>query len=97
MLFRSWKRVTKSAVWASIVSSLVLTATLIVVFGYDKNGWSCGFGEALADGVGCSPLIGVICMIFSLIITTVISLITKKVDDAIISEAFDKSFDGEIK
>jgi Na+(H+)/acetate symporter ActP len=92
-----WKRVTRSAVWTSIISSLVLTATLTVVLGYDKNGWDCGFAKALADGVGCSPLIGVICMIFSLIITTVISLITKKVDNAIISEAFDKSFEGEIK
>lgn len=92
-----WKRVTKHAVWSSIISSLVLTVTLIFVFGYDKNGWSCSVGTAVKDGVGTSPLIGVICMIFSLIITTVVSLFTKRPDDAVLSEAFDKHFEGEIQ
>jgi Na+/proline symporter len=92
-----WKRVSKSAVWTSIISSLVLTVTLIFVFGYDKNGWSCSLGKALQDGIGTSPLIGVICMIFSLIITVIVSLLTKPVDNAILTEAFEKSFEGEIK
>ncbi len=92
-----WKRVTKSAVWASVISSLTLTATLIVVLGYDKNGWECTFGEALQSGVGCSPLIGVICMIFSLIITVAVTLFTKKPDDKILYNAFDKPIEGEIK
>lgn len=92
-----WKKVTKSAVWASVISSLVLTASLIVLLGYDKNGWSCTLGAALKDGVSCSPLIGVICMIFSLIITVIVSLLTKKPDDNIIHEAFEKSYEGEIK
>ncbi len=91
-----WKRVTKSAVWASIISSLVLTATLIVVLGYDKCGWDCTFGVALKSGLSCSPLIGVICMLFSLVITTVVSLCTKRPDDKILHDAFDKHFDGEI-
>ncbi len=91
-----WKKVTRPAVWSSIVSSILLTAVLIVVFGYDKNGWSCSFATALKDGVATSPLIGVLCMVFSLIITVVVSLVTKKPDDAIISEAFDKHFEGEI-
>ena len=91
-----WRKVTKPAVWSSIISSLVLTVTLIVIFGYDKNGWSCTFATALKDGVATSPLIGVICMVFSLIITFVVSLLTKKPDEAIISEAFDKHFEGEI-
>ena len=92
-----WKRVTKSAVWTSIISSLVLTATLIVVFGYDKNNWSADFGKVLKDGVASSPLIGVICMIFSLIITVAVSLLTKKPSDEILYEAFDKPIEGEIK
>ena len=92
-----WKRVTKSAVWASVISSLTLTAMLIVVLGYDKNGWECTFGEALQSGVGCSPLIGVICMIFSLIITVAVTLFTKKPDDKILYNAFDKPIEGEIK
>ena len=92
-----WKKVTKSAAWSSIISSLVLTVVLIFVFGYDKNGWDCSLGVALKSGVGSSPLIGVICMAFSVVITIVVSLFTKKPDDAIIYEAFEKSYEGEIK
>ncbi len=92
-----WKRVTKSAAWASVISSLILTATLIVVLGFDKNGWSCDFGTALQSGVGCSPLIGVICMIFSLIITVAVTLFTKKPSDEILYNAFDKPIENEIK
>ena len=92
-----WKRVTKPAVWTSIISSLVLTAALIVGFGYDKNAWSCSFGTAIQSGVGTSPLIGVICMISSIIVTVVVSLLTRKPDDAILYEAFEKPVEGEIK
>ncbi len=91
-----WKRVTKPAVWSSMISSLVLTVVLIFVFGYDKNDWSCSFGEALKGGVSSSPLIGVICMLFSLFITVVVSLCTKRPDDSIIEEAFEKHYEGEI-
>ena len=92
-----WKRVTKPAVWTSIISSLVLTAALIVVFGYDKNAWSCSLGTAIQSGVGTSPLIGVICMISSVIVTVVVSLLTKKPDDATLYEAFEQPIEGEIK
>ncbi len=93
----TWKNVTRPAVWTSIISSLVLTIGLIIFFGYDKNNWNASFATVLKDGVSMSPLIGVICMVFSLIITVIVSLLTKKPDDAIIYEAFDKSFEGEIK
>lgn len=93
----TWRRTTKAAVWSSMISSLVLTLTLIFVFGFDKNGWSCSVGTALKSGVGSSPLIGVICMLSSLIITVVVSLLTKAPDKEIIENAFDKSFEGEIK
>lgn len=72
-----WKRVSKPAVWASIIGTLVLTMTLIFVFGYDKNGWDCSLGVALKSGVECSPMIGVICMIYSLVVTAIVSLCTK--------------------
>ncbi len=93
----TWRRVTRPAVWASVISSPVLTAVLIVVFGYDKNNWSAPFAKVLKDGVATSPLIGVICMVFSVIITVAVSLLSKKPDAAVISEAFDKSVEGEIK
>ena len=92
-----WKRVTRTAVWASIISALVLTVALIFFFGYHKNGFDCSFGKALADGVGCSPMIGVICMAASVAITVVVSLLTEKPSDDILYEAFDKPQENEIK
>jgi Na+/proline symporter len=72
-----WKKVTKPAVWTSIIGSLVLTVILIFVLGFYKAGWSCSIGTAIQNGIGCSPLIGVICMAFSMIVTVVVSLLTK--------------------
>lgn len=91
------KKVTKSATWASIISSLVLTVALILFFGYHKSGFDCSLGTAIKVGVSCSPMIGVICMIFSIIITVVVSLFTKKPSDEILYEAFDKPIANEIK
>ena len=84
-----WKRVTKPAVWSSIISALVLTVALIFVFGYDQNGWACSFGTALKAGIGCSPMIGVICMVCSMLVTTVVSLCTKAPDAECIAAAFE--------
>ena len=92
-----WRRVTRAAVWSSIVTSLTLTAGLIVFFGYDKLGYSCTFGEALGAGVGSSPMIGVICMAASMVVTVAVSLLTKAPDEKIISEAFDKPIENEIR
>ena len=92
-----WKKVTKPAVWTSIISSLILTVALIVIFGYDKNGWDCGLVTALQSGVATSPLIGVICMVNSVIVTFIVSLFTKKPDDKVIYEAFEKHYEGEIQ
>ncbi len=83
-----WKKVTKPAVWSSIITSLVLTVVLIVVLGYDKAGWSCSFGIAIKNGIGSSPLIGVICMVASMVITFVVSLLTKAPSEEIINDAF---------
>ncbi|MBE7061800.1 MAG: sodium:solute symporter family protein [Clostridiales bacterium] len=91
-----WKKVTKPAVWASIIGSLVLTVLLIIILGYDKVNWTCGFGVAIQNGIGCSPLIGVICMAYSMIVTFVVSLFTKKPSDEVIECAFNKKIENEI-
>lgn len=83
-----WKKVTKPAVWASIIGSLVLTVVLILIFGFDKSGWTCTLGVAIKNGISCSPLIGVICMVYSMIITIVVSLFTKRPDNSVIESAF---------
>ena len=90
-----WKKVSRPAVWTSIIGCLVLTAALIVVFGFDKNNWVCDFATALKDGFGCSPLIGVICMAFSMLSTFVVSLFTKAPDAALIEKAFTKKENQE--
>ncbi len=83
-----WKKVTRPAVWASIIGTLVLTVALIFFFGYHKNGFNATFGLALKDGIGCSPMIGVICMAYSMIVTFLVSLCTRKPEEKILSVAF---------
>lgn len=85
-----WKKVSKPAVWSSIIGTLVLTVALVFIFGYDVNGWSCSFGVALKSGIGCSPMIGVICMLYSLMVTAVVSLFTKAPDNETLANAFEK-------
>ena len=92
-----WKRVTKTAVWASMISTLVITATLIVLLGYMRADFACNFEEALKNGMQSSPFVGVVCMICSIVITAVVSLFTKAPDEKIISDAFDKEVEGLIK
>ena len=91
------KKITKAAAWTSVISSLVLTVGLILFFGYDLNGYSCSLGTAIKSGIGCSPTIGVICIIFSVIITFVVSLFTKAPEEKILYDAFDKTIENEIK
>ena len=92
-----WKKVTKPAVWTSIIGSLVLTVALIFIFGYDKNSWACSFATALQTGIGCSPMIGVICMVYSMLSTLIVSLFTKAPDTQTLDNAFtDTQEKGEL-
>ena len=91
-----WKKVTKPAVWASFIGALTLTIGLIILFGYDKMGYACSFGTAILTGISCSPLIGVICMFYSIIVTIVVSLFTKKPSEEVIYNSFDKPIENEI-
>ena len=91
------KKVTKKACWASIISSLILTATLVIVLGFDQNGWSCSFATAIVSGISSSPLIGIICMAYSLIVTVVVSAFTKKPNEEVLFNAFDKPLEHELK
>ncbi len=92
-----WRRVTKSAVWASICSSIGLTVALVILLGYARADFACSFDIALKNGMQSSPFIGVVCMIFSLIITAVVTLFTKAPSEEIIANAFDKEVEGLIE
>ncbi len=92
-----WKKTTKTAAWVSMTTSLIATVVLIFVFGYAKGGWNCPFALALQNGINSSPLIGVICMILSVILTFVISLFTQKPSKEIIDLAFSDGEEIEVK
>ena len=92
-----YKKVSKASAWASMIGTLVLTATLILVFGYDINSYNCSLGVAIKSGISCSPTIGVICMVYSLIVTFAVSAFTKKPAPSVIEEAFNKPIENEIK
>lgn len=92
-----WKRVTKDAAWTSIVGSLILTVALVFVFGFVHPTYDGTLGGAIKAGVSCSPMIGVICMIFSVAATVLVSLCTKRPSDEILFEAFDNPIENEIK
>lgn len=91
-----WKKVTKPAVWSSIIGSLVLTVLLIAILGFFHPECNQTFGSIVKYGISCSPLIGVICMAYSIIVTIVVSLFTKKPSDEVLSEAFDKPINNAI-
>ena len=93
-----WKKTTRAAAWTSIIGSLVLTFVLIFVIGYDKANiaGNVTFGNILKEGVGASPMIGVICMAFSMLSTFLVSLFTKQLPEEKIKEAFEKPIENEI-
>jgi Na+/pantothenate symporter len=83
-----WKKVSVPAVWSSMIGTLVLTVALIFIFGYDQNGWSCSLGTALKTGIGCSPMIGVICIAYSMLVTFIVSLFTQSPAKEVVDGAF---------
>ena len=91
-----WKGVTKAGAWASIISTLSLTATLILVLGYCHPKCDGSFGSAISNGINCSPIIGCICMASSVVITVIVSLLTKKPSEKALYNAFEKPIENEV-
>ena len=91
------KKLTKTAAISSVIGGLVLTILLIVVLGGVSFGFDSGFGAIIQKGVSLSPVIGVICMIFSILITIIVSAFTKAPSNEIIENAFCKPIENEIK
>ncbi len=90
------KKLTKAGAISSVIGGLLLTAVLTVVFGVIKAGSGASLGMILKLGVASSPLTGVICMAFSVVITIVVSVFTKKPSDETIEQAFNKQVDNLI-
>ena len=93
------KKITKAACYASMIGGLVFTIACTIIFGAltVDGGFGAGFGKVLQAGVALSPLTGVLCMVFSIVITLIVSTFTKKPSDEIIHEAFEKTIENEIK
>ena len=93
------KKITKAACYASMIGGLVFTIACTIIFGTltVDGGFGAGFGKVLQAGVALSPLTGVLCMVFSIVITLIVSTFTKKPSDEIIHEAFEKTIENEIK
>ncbi len=90
------KKLTKTAALTSVIGGLVLTLVLTVVFGVVKADAGASFGTILQQGVASSPLTGVICMVFSVVVTLVVSAFTKKPSDEAIHDAFEKEVENLI-
>lgn len=67
------KKINKYGAWASIIGTLVITAVLGLL------GFVEGAETSLVLGIKNSPVIGVICMAYSLISTYVVSIVTNKI------------------
>lgn len=72
------KKINKMGAYASIVSTLIITSTLILVLGSVTTPQNTGFVGILKAGIGRSPLIGVISMAMSFVVTPIFSKIFDK-------------------
>ncbi len=91
------KKITKFAAVCSVIGGLLFTAVFTVLFGAIKcGGFNAGFGNVIKAGVSLSPITGVLCMVFSCVVTVVVSLFTKKLDDNLVHEAFEKEVENLI-
>ena len=90
------RKITKTASLCSVIGGLVFTLIATVLFGGISAGWGGGIGNILKAGVSLSPLTGVLCMAFSVLVTVIVSKFTAKPDESVVMEAFDKKIHDEI-
>ena len=81
------KKVTRVAVWCSMIGGLVITLTLTLVFGAVFPIEGKGI---ISSGIANSPLIGVITMAFSVAVTFLVSLFTKQKDTEKTEQLFEE-------
>lgn len=83
------KKVTPAAAMASMIGGVVFTLAMVAIFGsiYPNNDFT-GIVAVIKGGIARSPLIGVLTMAFSMIITPIISIFTKKPDAQKVDEMF---------
>lgn len=67
-----FKQMNKYGAWASIIGTILITIVFVAI------GFAPGMEKSVVFGIKNSPVIGVICMAYSVIITPVVSIITNK-------------------
>ncbi len=67
-----FRKMNKYGAWASVIGTIIITATFVGL------GFAPKFENSIVFGIKNSPVIGVICMTYSVIITPIVSLITNK-------------------
>ncbi|MDR0752484.1 MAG: sodium:solute symporter family protein [Christensenellaceae bacterium] len=82
------KKTTSTAALTSIIMGLIVTITLVLIFGFTESPASSAFGAVIKKGISRAPLIGVIAMISSMIITPLVSIFTKKPNTSVLKVAF---------
>lgn len=83
------KKINKYGAWTSLILGLVTTFVLVFAFGaISPNPQYSGFAAILKGGIARSPLIGVICMAQSVLVTYIVSICTKKIDKRTVENAF---------
>lgn len=72
------KKINKMGAYASMITTLLITAILIIVLGVVLAPSGATFITILKTGIGRSPLIGVTCMAMSFVVTPIFSKIFSK-------------------
>ncbi|MDD4839607.1 MAG: sodium:solute symporter family protein [Clostridia bacterium] len=92
------KKLNKFGAYASIISTFIITISMIVGLGIWQTGGG-SFVAVLKAGISRSPLIGVVSMIMSLIVTPVFSYIfkDKNISEGFLSTIFAGKIDKQIQ
>lgn len=72
------KKSNKAGAWASMIGTLIITISLVFYYGFQIAGDGARILDIIIKGIGKSPLIGVLCMLYSVIITPIFNAIFHK-------------------
>lgn len=91
------KKITKAGAYASMIGGLLVTLILVFVFGAVAPQGEWGFAAIVKGGIARAPFIGVIAMVFSFIITPLVSLFTQKPSKEILEKSFQSAEEDKEK
>ena len=84
-----WKKVTKSAVWASFIGGVGITVTHLILSNGEIFGHNFQFPTGLPINLASPINAGAFAMIFGLVIVPLVSVITPKLNRKVVDHAFE--------